>query len=130
MKLLTAIPSVLAFEAPTLTCLHVYGHIAGDPFLGASVWSVFAVDNGQIVCSSDMGARIDQDGHFSMGCLPGYIYAFTKDGKTAWFANPSQAWSWIQPNHPDTYDCYGACDDKEGLCIKCTDYNWDLWEFC
>lgn len=130
MKFIAILASVLSLTAPTLACLHVYGNIAGDPILGPSVWSVFAVDNSQIVCSSDMGACFDQDDDFSMGCLPGYVYAFTKTGDTAWYANPVQAWSWTQANNPDRYDCYGACEDKKGFCIKCTDYSWDLWQFC
>lgn len=133
MKLLTLLSGFLTFIAPTLGCLHVYGNIAGDPVLGPTVWGVFAVDNGAIVCSSDMGARFDQDGHFSMGCLNGYVYAFTKDGRTAWYKNPTIApgneWSWLQDNHKDTYDCYGACEDK-GPCVQCSDYSWDLWMFC
>ena len=64
MKLTTLLTSLLNLTTATLACLHVYGNIAGDPFTGASVWGVFAVDNGRIVCSSDMGARIDQDGPF------------------------------------------------------------------
>lgn len=130
MKLLTLL-SALTLTTPTLACLHVYGNIAGDPFLGPSVWSVFAVDNGLTVCSSDMGARIDQDGHFSMGCLSGYVYAFTKDGRTAWYGNNGGgSFSFLQSNNPDKYDCYGACEDKKGVCIQCTDYSWDQWMYC
>jgi hypothetical protein len=83
MKLTTLLASLLTVTTPTLACLHVYGNIIHDPVVGDSVWSVFAVDSGAIVCSSDMGARFDQDNHFSMGCLPGYVYAFTRDGRTA-----------------------------------------------
>ena len=130
MKLTTLVSSLLTLTTPTLACLHVYGNIVGDPFTDDSAWGVFAVDNGRIVCSSDMGARFDQDNHFSMGCLPGYVYAFTRDGRNAWFANPSNAYSWVQSNHPVEGNCYGACDDKHGVCICGKDYSWDQWQFC
>jgi hypothetical protein len=78
MKLITLLSSACTLAAPSLAYLHIYGNIASDPFVGASVWSIFAVDDGQIVCISDMSSRINQDRYFSMGCLQGYVYISRK----------------------------------------------------
>jgi hypothetical protein len=70
MKLITLLSSACTLAAPNLAYLHIYGNIASDPFVGASVWSIFAVDDGQIVCISDMSSRINQDSYFSTGLSP------------------------------------------------------------
>ncbi|KAH8794983.1 hypothetical protein F5882DRAFT_397310 [Hyaloscypha sp. PMI_1271] len=130
MKLFTTLATTLVFTLPTLACLRVHGGITHDPLPGLSgIYGVEAIDNGLVVCSVGMGSRIDQDGHYSLGCLPGYVYAFKKDGSFAWYANPVNAFSFTQNAQSNTYCCHGACLDK-GAKIDCTDYNWDETHFC
>lgn len=66
-------------------------------------------------------------------CLPGYVYAFEQNGNRAWFKNPSKApgeeWSFLQFPSSNKYCCHGTCGDK-GIKVSCTDYNWDLTQFC
>ncbi|KAH8721498.1 hypothetical protein GQ44DRAFT_761877 [Phaeosphaeriaceae sp. PMI808] len=135
MKLLATLATALAFTLPTLACLRIKGGITHDPLPGLSgIWNVEAIDNGVTVCGGKIpGSWIDQDGHYSMGCLPGYVYAFEKNGNKAWFKNPSkkpgEEWSFLQHPRSNRYCCHGACDDK-GVKLQCTDYEWDLTQFC
>ncbi|KAF1944126.1 hypothetical protein EJ02DRAFT_464434 [Clathrospora elynae] len=126
MKLLLALSAIPA----ALACLHTWGDAHDDALPGLDgIGSCGAVDNGLTVCSSDWGSRIDQDGHYIISCLPGYVYAFTKNGATTWYANPSNAFSWTNGPRSSSYCCYGACDDK-GPTLSCTDYDWDKWMYC
>lgn len=123
--------SSISFFAPTaLACLRVHGYIVHDPLVGTTMDAdAEAIDNGVVVCSARMGLRTDQDGHFSLGCLPGYVYAVTKDGKHAWFHNPQNRFEFDQSVKVDRYCCHGACEDR-GVKITCTDYSWDVHKFC
>lgn len=126
MKLLVFILAV----SPVMACLRHHGYIVHDPIVGTTMdGDAEAIDNGVVVCSARMGLRTDQDGHFSLGCLPGYVYAISKNGKDIWFRNPQNAFSWSQNPNVDKYCCHGACDDK-GVKISCTDYSWDNKRFC
>ena len=132
MKLYSlALLSSFSLLTPTaLACLRVHGYIVHDPIVGTSMdGDAEAIDNGVVVCSARMGLRLDQDDHFSLGCLPGYVYAVTKDGKHAWYRNPQNAFDWDQTVNVDRYCCHGACEDK-GVKISCTDYSWDMMRFC
>jgi hypothetical protein len=92
MKFLTLVPVTLGlFSVPSLGCLHTEGYtLPGD---GALVYA-FSNDNGRTTCTNDWGSREDQDGHWSLTCLPGYVYAFTKDGSQHWYSNGVNAYSW------------------------------------
>ena len=115
----------------TLACLHTWGDTHADALPGLSgIGSCGAIDNGLTVCHSDWGSRIDQDGHYSITCLPGYVYAFTKNGAKTWYANPINAFSWTNDPSHNTYCCYGTCDDRKGAELSCTDYDWDKWMYC
>ncbi|KAF8857249.1 hypothetical protein BDZ45DRAFT_674896 [Acephala macrosclerotiorum] len=97
MKLSTFLPTTtnLLFLAPTLVqaCLQISGVVDDN----GSVFTVSTTDNGLVTCDAfNMGWRIDQDGHFSANCLPGYVYATTLDGSFAWYANPVEAFSFTQ----------------------------------
>ncbi|ORY19252.1 hypothetical protein BCR34DRAFT_595683 [Clohesyomyces aquaticus] len=131
MKLFIPLVALTTLLPGALSCLHTWAYIFHDPFLGTNMDSGAAVvDNGVTVCSNDWGLRTDQDGHFSFVCLPGYVYAVTKDGRQSWFQNNAgNAFSWINSNNKDTYCCHGACDDK-GAHIACSDYHYDTWQFC
>ena len=89
--ILSATLQLLAIT-PALACLHTSGEI--DVPGGLSY--AYSNDNGETTCTNDWGWRIDQDGHYSLTCLPGYVYAFSQDGYQAWYANPSESFSWIQ----------------------------------
>lgn len=65
MKFLPTIVASLTLAVPSLACLRIKGGITRNPFPNLSgIWNVEAIDNGVTVCSG--GARIDQDGHYSM----------------------------------------------------------------
>jgi hypothetical protein len=93
---------------PTLGCLHTSGVIGVPGGLGYA----FSNDNGETTCTNDWGVRIDQDGHYSLTCLPGYVYAFSQDGSQAWYANPVQAFSWYQAPSAEL-----------------NEISWDNWQF-
>jgi len=88
--------SLLAIS-PSFACLHTYGELYLDNNLEYHLSWAGATDNGLDVCDTAWGdARIDQDGHFSLVCLPGYIYAFEPDGAQAWYSNGINAYSFKQ----------------------------------
>ncbi|OBT87531.1 hypothetical protein VE02_03764 [Pseudogymnoascus sp. 03VT05] len=92
MKLSTLLPAALLAAAPALACLETSGSID----LAGNVGRITAVDNGVLVCDSDKGHRIGQDGHISVTCKAGYVYAVTKDGSMRWYKNPTNAFSFKQ----------------------------------
>ncbi|OBT68030.1 hypothetical protein VE03_01453 [Pseudogymnoascus sp. 23342-1-I1] len=92
MKLSALLPAALIAAAPALACLETSGSID----LAGNVQRIIAVDNGVTVCDSDRGHRIDQDGHISVTCNPGFVYAVTKDGSMGWYRNPKNAFSFKQ----------------------------------
>jgi len=109
MKLILALSALSALPA-ALACLQVSGQIrttAGPP----SVDSSKVMDNGAEVCNAGGGVQIDQDGHFTLKCLPGYIYAFTTDGKQAWYRNPVNAFSFVQSVKPERWGCFPQTDE-------------------
>jgi len=82
--LLLAIPA-------TRACLWVNGEVSGGNLGYAS-----STDNGEVTCNSAWGWRIDQDDHFSLTCVSGFIYAFTRDGTQAWYRNGPNAYAFTQ----------------------------------
>ncbi len=110
MKLFGSLSIALQLLAvtPTLGCLHTSGLI-GVP--GGLAYA-FSNDNGETTCTNDWGVRIDQDGHYSVTCRAGYVYAFSQDGSQAWYANPKQSFTWFQ--NPTT----GG-----------NEIEWDEWQF-
>lgn len=106
MKIFNILSASLSLFAisPSFACLHTYGEVHSDT--EERHWTVVwagATDNGLDVCDTAWGnARIDQDGHFSIPCLPGYVYAFTEDGLTAWYSNGINAFRFAQsPSSPE-----------------------------
>ena len=83
--------ALVATPVAVLCCLHTEGETTSGT--GNLVYA-FSNDNGQTTCTNDWGSRIDQDGHWSLTCLPGYVYAFTKDGSKHWYSNGINAYSW------------------------------------
>jgi hypothetical protein len=103
MKLTILSSIALQFLAitPALSCLRTYGVITNSGGSDAFVFAL-AIDNGAVVCSSSWGnVNIDQDGHFSLPCWSGYVYAMTFDGYTAWYSNGVQSWQLAQGIIPD-----------------------------
>ncbi|KAF9526897.1 hypothetical protein CPB83DRAFT_857167 [Crepidotus variabilis] len=80
--------------APALGCLETIGSIDVQGNVDTSITRV--IDNGLVVCNAAWGWRVDQDNHVSLNCLANYIYAVTKDGATAWYRNPVNAFSFTQ----------------------------------
>jgi hypothetical protein len=120
---LSAIPSALA-------CLHVWGQTSISPLPDLSgIGRSGANDNGREVCNSDWGSRIDQDGHYSIGCIPGYYYAFSKGGDISYYGNGQNDFSFANNPSKNKYCCVGACDDRKGASLSCTDSDWDLKVF-
>ncbi|KAK6070016.1 hypothetical protein SCUP515_08694 [Seiridium cupressi] len=74
-----------------LGCLHTESFTESGT--GNLVYA-FSNDNGATTCTNDWGYREDQDGHWSLTCLPGYVYAFTKDGSRHWYSNGIYSFSW------------------------------------
>src|SRR6187549_1960169 len=95
---LTTLTLLLATIAPALGCLVIEGTIDMD---ADTVDYVRVIDNGALVCHAGLGVRTDQDNHYSVGCIPGYIYAVTKDGGFAWFRNHDRAYSFSQAHSQD-----------------------------
>jgi hypothetical protein len=92
MKLTTVLSTFLAVS-PALGCLETFGLITpADTFAFA-----LSIDNDVVTCNSNWGWRIDQDGHFSLSCVDGYVYAFTLDGGLAWYSNGVESWQIQQP---------------------------------
>jgi hypothetical protein len=126
---LSALVLILSATVPSvLACVHSFGSITADPFdinsgIGAELW-----DNGSQVCGDPF--RIDQDGHYSASCIPGYVFALSKNGVHAWYGYGNNAFQWNQDVKIDHLDCYGACDDRRGACVKCTQYSWDIKQYC
>lgn len=90
MKVLTFGSLLLATSMnPVMGCLLVAGEI--NDRSSTLVWA-FAIDNGDTVCNfgkSSYSYHIDQDGHYSLGCKPGYVYAVDRYGLQGWFQNPA-----------------------------------------
>ncbi|KAH8806788.1 hypothetical protein DL96DRAFT_1562338 [Flagelloscypha sp. PMI_526] len=111
------VPALMRFEGCTLT----------DDFHGTTI-SATVWDQGTKVC--DDGSRIDQDGHLSLTCNPGYIYAVTKNGAHAWVRTPNVVFEMDQTaflKRDFIDDCYGAGDPGDGgVRFRCTQICWDF----
>jgi hypothetical protein len=94
MKLTTLLSTTL--QLLTITPALAYLEVTGAISIYGNLDLALSIDNGLTTCSSRWGSRIDQDGHFSLTCLSGYVYAFTQDGTMAWYANPVEAFSFTQ----------------------------------
>jgi len=102
LKTLLSTATFAVSIVPTLACLQTAG-VVGQ-YRSDGSWHMdyaYTIDNGLTTCDTQWGYRIDQDGHFSLSCLPGYVYAFTLDGSFAWYANPVNAFSFTQTPYVD-----------------------------
>jgi len=99
MKLSTALSTTLQFLviSPALAGLEAFGVITPQGTLGYAI----TVDNNETTCNSNWGWRIDQDDHYSLECLPGYVYAFTLNGATSWYSNGVLSWELQQATQTD-----------------------------
>lgn len=117
--------ALVAFlPAITLACVQASGYISIDAIGELSVTGELW-DNGGHVCSSTQyGWYVDQDNHYSIRCVPGYVYAFTKDAKTVWYGYPRHSFSWNQ-NPLATSD---YCNPPQGQWCFLTE--WNVKEYC
>jgi hypothetical protein len=120
--------SLLALSTQVLACVHSVGSITVDPLGANGGISASLTDNNVKVCDDPW--YIDQDGHYAATCIPGTVFALSKNGDTAWYGYGSASFSWQQNADKSSEDCYGACEDRKGACIKCTQYAWDIKEYC
>jgi len=121
---LPIIASTLAIATPALGCVHAWGDVYVGVF-GAVTVDAQLVDNGQELCNSAWGWRWDQDGHISLTCIAGgYVYAFTQDGKNAWYGRPGGAFSWTQ-SVSATSD---YCNPPQGE--WCFTNTWNTYMYC
>ena len=86
--------------------------------------------------SNDVDAATG-DARWQFGCIPGHAFAVYKGnpGSLAWYSvnrnGGSDSFKWLQDNHRATVDCGGTCDGSPGgICLHCTDYSWDTYEYC
>jgi hypothetical protein len=98
MKFTTLFTAAALAISPALSCLQTFGVIAPPNTLAFAL----SVDNGEVTCNSDWGHYIDQDGHFSLSCLDGYVYAFTMNGEIAWYSNGVDSFQLQQPVQQDS----------------------------
>lgn len=98
----------------THACVHAWGRLINfEP----GPTGVYVIDNGILVCSSLWGWVIDGSDNISLSCYPGYIYATSRHGNTAWYrTGPNTAYSWDQ----------NAVDYVRKVVIS----EWDVLEFC
>jgi hypothetical protein len=81
---LTSFTLQLLAVQPIIACLIVRGSVNNED---GTVSFARITDNGLEVCSNGWGWRIDQDNHFSLTCLSGYVFAWTRDSTFAWYRN-------------------------------------------
>ncbi|KAH6716320.1 hypothetical protein BKA61DRAFT_602933 [Leptodontidium sp. MPI-SDFR-AT-0119] len=112
-----------------LACVEAFGYIDDCPFdVGDCGKYAQLTDNGGIVCGGPIGA-IDQDGHYTIHCNPGYVWAFTQDLAHSWYGYGSAAFQWDQHVDSASRDC-GACNGKTGKCQQCRTRQFDVREYC
>jgi hypothetical protein len=124
MAIITKLILLVAAASQALACVHATGYIQHDPIPGGANEGKFAQlwDNGDLKCQGIRG--VDQDGHFTTYCQPGYAYAFTQDGRHAWYGYGTASFNWDQNPQKGKFDC-DACNGKTGKCMQCTTIQWD-----
>lgn len=109
----------------------ITGSIVNDPILGWS-WSghlndVVQIYPNPILCGQGSGnpnVNQDSEGKWIVGCQNGFSLTMSKTGTHVTFVNGALTDEWNTGASADEYDCYGACDDKKGACVKCTQYDF------
>ncbi|PVH72771.1 hypothetical protein DL98DRAFT_595714 [Cadophora sp. DSE1049] len=129
MKLNSPISLAFVLLGQSFACVRFEGQITNAGALsGLNGISATVTDNGLRVC--DGGSRIDQDGHYSLSCLPGYMFAVTKNAATSWYNNNGGgAWQ-IDLHRSSSTDCCGGEGKNGGCAFSCTYYHWDTSYFC
>ncbi|KAH6611487.1 hypothetical protein Trco_001507 [Trichoderma cornu-damae] len=138
----TPTPTPTPTAAPTLVpsqgdfCPYrLKGSITRDPVLGWSFAGALYSYLGESICGQGSGtteniAHQNDDGDWVIGCLPTYSLLISETGKDVTVTFTYLIDKWTQAVSMDSYDCYGACQDKGGICLQCTDYNFDSWGGC
>lgn len=130
MATITKLLVLLASAGQALACVHATGYIETDPngSIGpnngnfAQLW-----DNGDLKCQGT--PRIDQDNHYSLPCVAGYVYAYTQNLAHAWYGYGNNAFQWDQTVQSASFDC-DACNGKTGHCQQCKTRQWDTYMYC
>lgn len=118
---------VFFLARPTTACLRSEGTIIADPIMGWTI-GMSLTDNG-VAVSQGGGAHQDEAGDWNLDC-DGCTLKIGKMGGKATYTNAGQTYQWLQPVTRELQDCYGACEDRKGACIKCTTYSWDINQYC
>ncbi|KAH6665635.1 hypothetical protein B0J14DRAFT_660345 [Halenospora varia] len=117
----------LLVATPALACVRSEGTITTHPIMGTTIGATLT-DNGLKVCD---GERTDADGKWVYKCVGKATMTITKFGTHAWYKNIDGAtYEWDQNVKVDRYGCVGACEDRKGACMSCTDKSWDVKLYC
>ncbi|KFZ18575.1 hypothetical protein V501_01140 [Pseudogymnoascus sp. VKM F-4519 (FW-2642)] len=128
MKLTSPLTFAFALIAQSHACVHFVGSIELNPLPTLSGMNAEVTDNGVVVCSGP--TYTDQDGHFSLRCNPGFVFAATKNSALAWYQNSGgQSWE-VNLHATRSTKCCGGERPNGGCAITCTDYDWDTYLFC
>ncbi|KAF2488781.1 hypothetical protein BU16DRAFT_544941 [Lophium mytilinum] len=120
--------ALAASVGKALACVHAYGYIDDCPIdVGDCGRYATLTDNGGVVCQGDIGT-IDQDGHYTIHCNPGYVWAFTQNLAHSWYGYGSASFQWDQHVDTGSWDC-GICTGKNGHCQHCSTRQFDtkIW---
>ncbi|KAI1172449.1 hypothetical protein F4777DRAFT_514194 [Nemania sp. FL0916] len=109
----------------------LYGSIVKDPIMGWS-WSGHLDDGlgiypNKVLCGQGAGdnkGHRDDDGTWHLPCQEGFSLTLTGNGAHAIMVNGALTDEWDTGATADQYDCYGACQDKGGVCLQCTQYDF------
>ncbi|KAH7304374.1 hypothetical protein BKA65DRAFT_486305 [Rhexocercosporidium sp. MPI-PUGE-AT-0058] len=127
MAIFTKLFLLAVATGQTLACVRATGYIVHDPLgsggpneaVHGELW-----DNGGRKCFGVSPSHpLDQDGHYTTNCDPGYYYAFSKDGAHAWYGYGGNKFEWAQSISRSSFDC-DFCVGKSGHCAQCTSIDW------
>lgn len=72
----------------------------------------------------------DDDGTWHLPCNNGYSLTLTNNGAHAIVINGGRTDEWDTSAKADEFDCYGACEDRKGVCLQCTQYEFTSEHLC
>ncbi|KAI1879128.1 hypothetical protein JX265_003305 [Neoarthrinium moseri] len=125
---------IIAFAsiAAAKTCSYsLKGSIVDDPIMG---WSASAelddklgIYPNKVLCGNGSGNSMlkqNDKKEWTIGCQQGFELTLSERGNHVTFKNGALTYEWSTGAKPDKQDCYGACQDKGGICVKCTEYDF------
>jgi hypothetical protein len=128
---ISALAGLLSTASAACT-YHLYGSLVDDPILGWS-WSGHLDDGlgiypNPVLCGQGSGnegaSHRNDDGSWNIGCQNGFSLTLTNNGGHAIMVNGLNTDEWDTGATGEQYDCYGGCQDKGGVCVHCTQYDF------